>query len=74
MGSLKNVIIPFRIKIIEKPHTQTYFCYQTSDFKLQQEVLKLNDICVSCSPPKSDLVINFLNLDNRSFESVSFSQ
>ena len=26
-------------------------------FKLQQEVLKFNDICVSWSSPKSDLVI-----------------
>ena len=43
-------------------------------FKLQQEVLKFNDICVSWSSPKTDLVTNFLNLENRSFENVSFSQ
>ena len=43
-------------------------------FKLQQEVLKFNDICVSLNSPKTDLVINFLNLENRSFENVSFSQ
>ena len=40
--------------------------------KLQQEVLKFNDICVSCSSPKADLVTNFLKLENRSFENVSF--
>ena len=42
--------------------------------KLQQEVLKFNDICVSSSSPKTDLGANFLNLENRSFENVSFSQ
>ena len=43
-------------------------------FKLQQEVLKFNDICVSWSSPKTDLVTDFLNLENRSFENVRFSQ
>ena len=43
-------------------------------FKFQQEVLKFNDICVSWSSPKTDLVINFLNLENRSFENASFSR
>ena len=43
-------------------------------FKLQQEVLKFNDICVSWSSPKTDLVTNLLNLENRSLENVSFSQ
>ena len=33
-------------------------------FKLQQEVLKFNDICVSWSSPKTDLETNFLNLEN----------
>ena len=42
-------------------------------FKFQQEVLKFNDISVSWSSPKTDLVTNFLNLENRSFENVSFS-
>ena len=43
-------------------------------FKLQQEVLKFNDICVSWSSPKTGLEINFLNLENQSFENDSFSQ
>ena len=43
-------------------------------FKLQKEVLKFNDICESWSSPKTDLEKNFLNLQNQSFESVSFSQ
>ena len=42
-------------------------------FKLQQ-VLKSNDICVSCSCSKTDLETNFLNLENQSFEIVGFSQ
>ena len=41
-------------------------------FKLQQ-VLKFNNICVSYSSPKTDLVTNFLDLENRNFENVSFS-
>ena len=53
--------------MIEKPHTVLIF-------KLQQEVLKFNEICVSWSSSKTDLVRNFLNLENRSFENVSFSQ
>ena len=43
-------------------------------FKLKQEVLKFIDICMSLSFPKIDLETNFLNLENRSFENVSFSQ
>ena len=37
-------------------------------FKLQQEVLKFIDICVSWSSPKTDLETNFLSLEKRSFE------
>ena len=40
-------------------------------FRLQQEVLKFNDICVSLTSPKADLVLKFLNPENRSFENVS---
>ena len=39
-------------------------------FKLQQEVLKFNDTC----SPKTDLEINFLNLESQSFENVNHSQ
>ena len=42
-------------------------------FKLQQEVLKFNDICVSWSSQKSDLETNFLNSENRNFEYFTFS-
>ena len=43
-------------------------------FNLQKEVLKFNDICMSYSSPETDLVTDFLNLENRSFDNVSFSQ
>ena len=45
-----NVIIPFKIKVTEKPHTI---------FKLQKEVLKFDYICVSWNSPKTDLVTIF---------------
>ena len=41
-------------------------------FKLHQEFLKSNDISVSWSSPKNDLLTNFLKLENRSFENVFF--
>ena len=44
-----------------KPHTVHGFAHRTLIFKLQQEVWKLNDICVSWSTPKADLETNFLN-------------
>ena len=43
-------------------------------FKLQQEFLKFNDICVSWSFPKTGMETDFSNLENRSFENVNFSQ
>ena len=42
-------------------------------FKLQQEVWKFNDICVSWSSPKTDLETNFLTLEKQSFEYATFS-
>ena len=50
------------------------FAPKTLIFKFQQEVLKFNDIFVSLGSPKTDPETNFLNLKNRSFENVSFSQ
>ena len=67
---LQKVIIPFKIKIIHKPHTVLL----PDLWFLNFEVLKFNHICVSWSFPKCDLVTNFLELENRSFENVSFSQ
>ena len=40
---------------------------------MQQEVLKFNDMCVGWSSPNTDLVANFLNLENQIIENVSFS-
>ena len=41
-------------------------------FELQQEVWKFNDICMSWSSIKTDLEMNFFNLENRSFGYVTF--
>ena len=78
------LIIPFKIKIVEKLYTRLKSCTRvwkvvhalapsTLIFKLQQEVLKFSDICVCRSSPKTDVEMNFSNLENRSFENVSFS-
>ena len=66
------VIIPFKIKIIENPHT--ILLQDPWFFKMQNKVLKLNDIFVSWSSPKTCMETNFLCLENRSFENVTFSQ
>ena len=59
----------------ENNRTATHsFAPRTLNFKLQQEVLKLNDIYMSWSFPKIDLVSNFVNFENQSFENVRFSQ
>ena len=69
---LQNVIIRFEIKIAEKTHTS--FAPRPQIFKLQQEDWKFSDIRVSWSSPKTDLEMNLLNLENRRFEYVTFSQ
>ena len=43
-------------------------------FKLQEDILKLNDICVSWISPKTGLVRNSFKLRKSDFENVSFSQ
>ena len=40
------------------------FATRSLIFKLQREVLKFNDICVSWSSPKTELETSFLNLEN----------
>ena len=55
-------------------HTQSHthsFATRPLIFKLQIEVLKFNDICMSWGSPKTDLMTSFLNPENRSFENVS---
>ena len=66
-------MIPFKIKIMEKLHMLLLLA-RPLNFKLQQEVLISNGICVSWSSPKTDLEANFINLENRSFEDVFFSK
>ena len=64
-------MIPFKIKIIEKP--DRVLPPELLSFKLQQEALKFNDIYVSCSSPKTDPERNFLNLENQNVEGRFFS-
>ena len=66
-----NLIIPFKITIIEKTHS---FAPRSLIFKFQKEVLKFSDICVSWNSPKTNLVTNSLNLEKPSFSNVSISQ
>ena len=62
--ALFGVIIPFKIEIIEKPHT-----ILIPDLSF----LSCNKNFESSSSPKTELVTNFLNLENRMFENVRFS-
>ena len=62
----------FRNKNSRKEHTS--FAPRPQIFKLQQEDWKFSDIRVSWSSPKTDLEMNLLNLENRRFEYVTFSQ
>ena len=48
-------MIPFNIKT-KATHG---FAFRTLIFRLQQEVFKLNDICVGWSSPKTDMETNF---------------
>ena len=43
-------------------------------FQLEQEILKFNDVYISWKIPKTGLETRFLNLENRSFENIFFSQ
>ena len=56
MHRLFDFITPFKVKTVEKP--RTVFAPRRLIFKLQQEFLKFNDICVSWRSPKTDMVTN----------------
>ena len=50
------------------------FTPRTLIFKLEKEVFKFNNICVSGTSPRTDdLERHIFNLGNRSFENVSYS-
>ena len=49
------------------------FIPRRPSFKLQQDVWNLMISVWVGTPPKTDLVTNLLNLENRSFEKVNFS-
>ena len=67
---LWSVIIPFKIKIIEKPHTVLF--PDMWPLKLQQEVLKFSDICVSWSSAKPDLETIFWTYQTKVLRTSDF--
>ena len=69
---LTYVIIPFRINNNRK--TTHSFASGPLIFKLQQEVWKFGDICLSWISPKADLETKVLNLGTQSFAYFTFSQ
>ena len=52
-----------KVYIFFKNNRKTTYCFALRPliFKLQQEVLKFNNLCVSWSSPKTDLEANFLS-------------
>ena len=64
-----NVIFFFQVKIRKATYS---FGPRLLIFKLQEAVGKFNDICMTRSSSKTDLETNFLNLQNLSFEYVTF--
>lgn len=72
----KRGTILFKIKYLENKQIEkslSRFFPTTLNFKLLQEVLTFNNICLSLSSPKINLEMNFLNLKIQSFENVSYS-
>ena len=77
MHGLFDFKIHFNIKMTEKPHTVLLpdFWFLSFNKNIENSNLTLIKliIYVSWSSPKTDLVRNFLNSENRNFENVSFS-
>ena len=66
------LIITFKIKTVEKTSS---FTSRTMIFRLQEEIANLiKSASVGWSSPKTDPKTNFLNLENWSFEYLTFSQ
>ena len=66
------LIITFKIKTVEKTSS---FNSSTMIFRLQEEIANLiKSAWVGWSSPKTDPKTNFLNLENWSFEYLTFSQ
>ena len=61
------------LEFLSKLKATHSFAHRPLILKLQQQVFKFN-ICMSSSSTETDQVTNFLNLKNRGFDSVSFSQ
>ena len=66
------LIITFKIKTVEKTSS---FTSRTMIFRLPEEIANLiKSAWVGWSSPKTDPKTNFLNLENWSFEYLTFSQ
>ena len=66
------LIITFKIKTVEKTSS---FTSRTMIFRLQEDIANLiKSAWVGWSSPKTDPKTNFLNLENWSFEYLTFSQ
>ena len=66
------LIITFKIKTVEKTSS---FTSRTMIFRLQEEIANLiKSTWIGWSSPKTDPKTNFLNLENWSFEYLTFSQ
>ena len=61
--------LTFKIKIIEK--AKHSFVSRRLIFKLQQEILKFNDICVSCGARQNWPADKYFKPENRSLENIS---
>ena len=62
----------FQNKILEKPHT--VLLLELWFLSCNKKFFKFNDICMNWNSLKTDLMTNFLNLENWRYENVSFSQ
>ena len=68
-----SVIIPFKIKIREKPQTVLLPGPWFLSYNKKLQLLKIQWYLRELKLPKTDLVTIFLNLENRNFQRVSFS-
>ena len=62
----------FQNKILEKPHT--VLLLELWFLSCNKKFFKFSDICMNWNSLKTDLMTNFLNLENWRYENVSFSQ
>ena len=67
---LQIVVIPFKIKVIEKPNTQ--ICSQASDFEVATKIFKVQWYLRELELPKTDLVTKFFKSRKLKFWEIQF--